>query len=53
MEFIVQNIGFIILGLCALGVLSNVGGGGAEDEADDTAWIYSKENTCGPNYEGI
>lgn len=53
MAFIMENIGYIILGLCGLGLLSSAGGDCDQAEDDDTAWFYSKENACGPNYEGI
>lgn len=53
MTFFIENIGYIILGLCGLGVLSSAGGGSANAADDEAAWFYSKENACGPNYEGI
>lgn len=52
MNFLMENIGNIFVGLCALIVLSN-GFGGADESGDaDDGWVHSSQNQCSPNYQG-
>jgi hypothetical protein len=54
MTFIMNNIGYIILAIGGLMVLSSSGSGKSkESEFDESAWYSSPENPCGPNYSGI
>lgn len=54
MAFLMENIGTIILCIGGLIVLASAGGGNSEQsDFAEEAWIHSKENPCGPNYEGI
>jgi len=54
MNFLMENIGNIVIGIggfIALGGLTS--DKEAADKFAEEAWFHSKENPCGPNYEGI
>ena len=59
MAFLLNNIGYIILGVLALVVMGS--GGGNDDvkskseyaDFDESAWANSPENPNSPNYTGI
>jgi hypothetical protein len=57
MAFLLNNIGYIILGvlaLAAMGGISNDGDPESEYAAfDESAWANSPENPNSPNYTGI
>jgi len=55
MTFITENIGYIILAICGLIVLSSTGPVKTTSDAEltDEAWFHSADNPCGPNYRGI
>lgn len=58
MAFLLNNIGYIIMGILALGVMGG-GSGDSDDDADEyaaideAAWANSKVNPNCPSYEGI
>lgn len=54
MNFIMENIGNILLGLGGLIVLANMGGGGqTEEQLADLFWDQNSVNPNSHNYEGI
>jgi hypothetical protein len=57
MAFLLNNIGYIIMGVLALAVLSNSSSeSDSESEYaafDESAWANSQENPNSPNYAGI
>jgi sugar (pentulose or hexulose) kinase len=55
MNFIMENIGNILLCLGGLIVLANAGGGGGQTEAEiaDQFWQQNSVNPNSHNYEGI
>lgn len=58
MAFLLNNIGYIILGVLALSMMGGSGAGDDDDESeyaafDESAWANSRENPNSPNYDGI
>ena len=56
MQFILDNIGYVIVGILALVVMSSTESEEYKQnyaDFDETAWANSKENPNSPNYTGI
>jgi hypothetical protein len=52
MDFIMANIGSILIGLGALIVLGSASGAAKQSNDADDEYVHSPFNPCSPNYRG-